>query len=229
MNILAIIPARGGSKGIPLKNLQLIDGKPLVAHTISHAQSSQLINRVIVNTDHDEIANAAKTWGAEVLSRPEEMGSDTSEVDPLLMWTVSKVEKTSSEKIDIVVLLYPTAPLRRVSAIDEAISMVLNDGYDSVLSLFQDSTYLWKTEGGTAEPTNYVPADRAPRQLEGWNQWGENKALYVMKRDLLMNTNCRLGGKIGYVEMSKGESIDIDEPDDLELCRQIMSQRSGSK
>ena len=227
MNVLAVIPARGGSKGIPLKNLQTIEGKPLVAHTISHAQQSDLINRIVVNTDHDEIASAAEQYGANVLRRPEEMGSDTSEVDPLLIWTVNEIEKTESIKIDIVVLLYPTAPLRNVSAIDRGIRMVAEEGFDSVLSLYRDSAYLWKTSGDTAAPTNYVPAERAPRQLEGWNQWGENKALYVMKRDLLLDTECRLGGRIGYVEMSRNESIDIDEPDDLELCRIIMSQRSS--
>jgi CMP-N,N'-diacetyllegionaminic acid synthase len=224
MNIIAVIPARGGSKGIPLKNLKEIEGKPLVAHTIEHAQQSEVINRIIINTDHDGIATAAAKYGAEVLMRPAIMGSDSSEVDPLLIWTVNEIEKT--EAVDIVVLLYPTAPLRNVASISKAINMVVNEGYDSVLSLYRDSTYLWKTHGDTAEPTNYIPAERAPRQLEGWNQWAENKALYVMKRDLLVNTGCRLGGKIGYVEMSINESIDIDEPDDLELCRAIMHQKS---
>ena len=225
MNIIAVIPARGGSKGIPLKNLEKIEGKPLVAHTIEHAQECELINRIIVNTDHSGIADAAIKYGAEVIKRPELMGSDSSEVDPLLIWTVKEIEKT--EPVDIVVLLYPTAPLRNVASISKAINMVANDGFDSVLSLYQDSTYLWKTQGDTAEPTNYIPAERAPRQLEGWNQWAENKALYVMKRDLLINTECRLGGKIGYVEMSQNESIDVDEPDDLELCRAIMHLRSS--
>ena len=229
MNIVAVIPARGGSKGIPLKNLQPVQDKPLIVHTIEHAQSSQLINRVVVNTDHSEIASVAKNCGAEVLSRPKEMGSDTSEVDPLLMWTVNKIEEIDSARVDIIVLLYPTAPLRRVSAIDEAINMVVSEGFDSVLSLYRDETYLWRVNDGVVEPTNYIPAERAPRQLEGWNQWAENKALYVMKRDLLMESGCRLGGRIGYVEMSKGESIDIDEPDDLDLCRQIMKQKSALK
>jgi len=225
MNVIAVIPARGGSKGIPLKNLEKIEGKPLVAHTIDHAQQSGVIDRVIVNTDHDGIAAVAAEYGAEVLRRPDVMGSDSSEVDPLLIWTINEIEK--SEAVDIVVLLYPTAPLRDVSAIARAINMVANEDYDSVLSLYRDSTYLWKTDGDTAQPTNYIPAKRAPRQLEGWNQWAENKALYVMKRDLLINTECRLGGKIGFVEMSKNESIDVDEPDDLELCRAIMRQRSS--
>jgi len=226
MNILAIIPARGGSKGIPKKNIKDLAGKPLVSHTIEQSLSSKYINRTIVNSESKDIRDIAEKFGAETMDRIEEFYHDnsTQEVDRLLYWIVEQLE-SKGDKIDIIVLLYPTAPLRDVQSIDKAISMVINDSYDSVLSLYEDTTYLWKIEDEIAIPTNYDPKTRGPRQKEYWNQWAENKAIYVMKRDLLMNTKCRLGGKIGYVEMSKLNSIDIDKPEDFILCEQLIKSK----
>lgn len=227
MNILAVVPARGGSKGIPKKNIKELAGKPLVAYTIEQSQASKYITRTLVNSDSEEIRKVAETYGAESMDRIEEFHYDNSiqEVDRLLYWIVKELEK-NNEKIDLVVLLYPTAPLRDVETIDKAIKMVFDEGYDSVLSLYEDTTYLWKVNGdATVTPTNYDPKTRGPRQKELWNQWAENKAIYVMKRDLLIDTGCRLGGKVGYVEMSKLRSIDIDRPEDFEICRAIIESK----
>ncbi len=225
--VVAIIPARGGSKGIKLKNLQEVGGIPLVAHAIKQAKESSNIDHVVVSTENAEIREAALLYGAEVLDRPEEFHHDSTvqEVDRLLQWTVAELEGQGSQ-VDVVVLLYPTAPLRPVDKIEQAVEMVLEEGYDSVLSLYEDTTYLWATDHDTVHPTNYEPAKRGPRQKEHWNQWAENKAIYAMRRDLLMDTGCRLGGKIGYVEMSKLDSIDVDTPDELALVRHIFDQRS---
>lgn len=223
MNVYAIIPARGGSKGIPRKNIADLNGQPLIAHTIAQAQQSETITHVIVNSEDDEIRQVAEQYGAQTMSRPDEFTQDnsTQEVDRLLVWAVGELE-SQGHQIDILVLLYATAPLRPVATLDEAVKMVRDGDYDSVLSLYEDSTYLWRVEEGIATPTNYDPQLRGPRQKENWNQWGENKAIYVMRRDLLMNTHCRLGGKIGAVTMSKLRSIDVDRPEDLTLCRLIL-------
>lgn len=225
-SVYAFIPARGGSKGIPRKNLADLAGKPLVAHTISQAQTSQWIDRVFVNSEDEEVRTVAASYGADVISRPEEFFHDNSvqEVDRLLQWTIGELE-SQGHTIDIGVLLYATSPLRQVETIDQAVSMVAEGGYDSVLSLFEDPTYLWRVDGETAAPTNYDPKTRGPRQKEHWNQWGENKAVYAFRRDLLMSTGCRLGGKIGYVEMPKWRSVDVDKPEDLELVRKLFEVR----
>ncbi|MFY0592619.1 cytidylyltransferase domain-containing protein [Roseivirga sp.] len=224
--VLAIIPARGGSKGIPRKNIIDFNGAPLLSYTINQAHECALIDRVLVNSEDKEIRQVAMQYGADVMSRPNEFHHDNSiqEVDRMLYWIVGELEK-NGEEYDIIVLMYPTAPLRNVDALHKAISMVQNEAYDSVLSVYEDSTYLWRLKGDEVEPTNYNPETRGPRQKEDWNQWAENKAVYAFRKDLLMSTKCRLGGKIGSVEMSKLESIDIDGLDDLEIAKLIHSRR----
>ena len=227
MNVVSITPARGGSKGVPRKNIQDVCGKPLLAWTVEAALEAKLVDRVFVNSEDDEIRSAGLNCGAEVFSRPEEFYHDNTfqEVDRLLMWCVEELEKTGP-KIDVVVLLYATSPLRRTKHIDEAVSLITNEGYDSSLTLVEDAKYLWEVgKDGIAKPTNYDPKTRGPRQKEAWNQWIENKAVYAMKRDLLMDTGCRLGGKIGYVEMDAEDTVDVDNPNDLEFVRYVMEQR----
>lgn len=222
MNVYAIVPARGGSEGIPGKNLKKIDGEPLVSIAASQAVQAEEIDHVVVNSDDPDIRAAVEEYDVQIMDRPEQyaQGDMMMGVDKFLNWQVAELEDRDHE-IDVVVLLYPTGPLRPIAKIDETVRKVTNSGYDSALTLYEDDRYLWETDAETAEPTNYDPSKRGPRQLEDWNQWAENKAVYAMRRDLLVETGCRLGGKIGYVEMTKLRSVDIDAPDDLELARCI--------
>jgi N-acylneuraminate cytidylyltransferase len=242
VKVLAIIPARGGSKGIPRKNLQLLDGRPLLAHTVVAAQRASTLDRVVVNTEDEEIAAVARSLGVPVQGRPEDFWHDNTfqEVDRLLLWAVSDHERHFGH-VDVVVLLYPTSPLRPPSAIDATVRLVAEGGCDSALTLVESRQYLWRRDGsgaiepefprgglelGRVEPTNYDPARRGPNQLEGWNQWIENKAVYAMRRDLLMETGCRLGGRIGGVQMGKLDSIDVDTHDDLALAQAVLRSRA---
>jgi N-acylneuraminate cytidylyltransferase len=223
-NVFAIVPARGGSQGIPLKNLKEIDGHPLVSIAASHGLEAESIDHTVVNSDHKDIRSAGAEAGAEVMDRPERFTQDDSvqEVDRLLQWCVEQLED-EGRHVDVVVLLYPTAPLRTVESIDEAVAKVADGEFDSVLSLYEDDSYHWERDGKTVTPSNYDPAKRGPRQKEDWNQWVENKAIYVMDRDLLMETGCRLGGTIGYVEMPEWRSVDVDTTSDLTLARLLWS------
>ena len=231
MNILAITPARGGSRGVPRKNIKLLAGKPLIQHTIEAAKACRLITRYIVNTEDAEIREVAKSLGVETQDRPEQFWYDNTfqEVDRLLVWSVSELERSGAH-FDIIALLYSTSPLRPPHVIADCIDLVLNQGYDSVLTLREDRSYIWQRtdERSSVEPVNYNPQNRGPNQLEGWNQWVENKAVYVMKRDLLMKTGCRLGGKIGFVSMTKLDSIDIDTLQDFELAEMILQVKAGN-
>lgn len=227
--VLAIIPARGGSKGIPRKNIIDFCGKPLVAHTITHASKAKHIDEFIVNSDDEEIRNVSASYGAKTMNRPDKYAHDKilQEVDLLLQYTVEQYEEKHPDKrVDIVVLLYPTAPLRDVASIDNAVDMVKNQGYDSALSLYYDTRYLWSIneDKETVRPENYDPNNRMPRQKEHWNQWAENKAIYVMKRDILFSIG-RIGPKCGYVEMEKWRSVDIDEPVDLAMGKALYAAK----
>lgn len=238
MTTLGIIPARGGSKGIVRKNLRPLAGRPLLSHTVDAARRAVTVDRVVVNTEDDEIARVAHSLGVTVQGRPEEFWHDNTfqEVDRLLQWAVADHEREVGN-VDVVVLLYPTSPLRTSASIDATVRLVTEKGFDSALTLVESRQYLWRRADiatpvkgtaademdlGQVEPTNYIPARRGPNQLEGWNQWIENKAVYAMRRDLLMETGCRLGRRIGGVRMGKLDSIDVDTADDLALAEAII-------
>jgi CMP-N,N'-diacetyllegionaminic acid synthase len=232
MNVLAITPARGGSQGVPRKNIRPLAGKPLVQHTVEVALACPLINRYVVNTEDAEIRQLVEALGVETQSRPKEFWHDNTfqEVDRLLQWSVRDLED-GADPFDIVVLLYATSPLRRADAVTACIELVLHEGYDSALTLREDRSYIWQRTDSTraVTPVNYDPAKRGPNQLEGWNQWVENKAVYAMKRNLLIETGCRLGGRVGYVEMSRLDSIDIDRLEDFVLAEMILALREASR
>lgn len=230
MRVLAITPARGGSKGVFKKNIKLLNGKPLIEYTIDAVKGCPLISKYLINTEDKEITHVAKSLGVDTQTRPKEFWHDNTfqEVDRLLQWSVKDLE-SKGEKIDIVVLLYATAPLRKSQSITDCIDLILNKGYDSSLTLVEDRSYLWKilNNSKNVAPLNYDPKTRGPNQLEGWNQWRENKAVYAVKRDLLMDSGCRLGGKIGFVSMNKLESIDIDKIEDFKLAEIILNMNQS--
>ena len=136
-NIIAIIPARGGSKSIPLKNIYPILGKPLIAYTIEAAKKSKLITRVIVSTDHEKIASISKKFGAEVpFRRPAELSGDKVTDLPVFQHAISWLEKEENYRPDIIVHLWATSPLKRPADLDQAIQLLIdNPGADSVLSV----------------------------------------------------------------------------------------------
>ena len=224
MTPLLIIPARGGSKGLKRKNLRPLNGKPLIGHTIDAARNSQYGEHVVVTTEDQEIADYASQF-VQVQIRPDDMATDKAEVDPLLIYTVQRYEEEKQVKIDAVVLLYPTAPLRGSEEINTCINHYREGGFDSVLTLYEDDKYLWELKESFTRPTNYDPHNRRPRQLEGWNQYAENKAVYVMNKEMLLRTGCRIGEKVGYVLMDPLMSVDIDAERDLILAELILQNK----
>ncbi len=132
MKVLVIIPARGGSKGVPKKNIKILGDKPLVVHAIDCAKKSKKVNKIIVSTDSDEIANIALKYGSDVIIRPKELAEDTSNV----VTAVEHVYKSLNEKFDIIVLLQPTSPFRTSKDLDAIIKMFENDKMtDAVISV----------------------------------------------------------------------------------------------
>ena len=173
-------------------------------------------SRLKVHTDNDRIVQKCFEYSHDKILQ---------EVDLLLAWTVKKFEKQNNLKVDIVVLLYPTAPLRDVASIDKCIKLITSKDFDSALSVYFDTRYLWrKNKKNFITPTNYNPNKRMPRQKEKWNQYAENKAIYAMTRDVLFKYG-RVGKKCGFVEMEKWRSIDVDTLEDLEIAQALIKKK----
>lgn len=223
-NIVAIIPARGGSKGIPGKNTKELAGKPLIAYTLEATLSSKLRDRVVVSTDDKEIAGIAERYGAKVIMRPAELATDTAPTEPVLEHAVKWLEEYEIYKPDIIVLLQPTSPLRNREHIDEALSMFLGNDYDSLLSVCPTHAFLWSVGENGACSINYDFKNRQRRQ-DIVPEYRENGAIYITKYEVLMREHNRLGGKIGLYVMSEEDSLEIDTEFDFWLCQQVILKK----
>lgn len=224
-SIVAVIPARGGSTRIPNKNIARVGGHPLIAHTIVAAKRARLINDVYVSTDSLEIAAVAKHYGAKVIERPADLSTSTAPTEPALLHAVDVIEK-DNDKIDFIVLLQATSPLRRDFRIDQAIALALETKCDSVISVVPDIEYYFLGDiiGDNRLQVKYDPKNRL-RTQDIPPRYRENGAIYVMKRDLLIEEECRMGGDMRVIVMDKTESIDIDEMVDLQLCNLLLMRR----
>ena len=226
MNI-GFIPARGGSKGLPRKNVRLFLGEPLVSRAVRIAQESKCFDKIVVNTDDKEICRLAEFAGADVVFRPPEMGSDSAEVDPLIIWTLEKLQLQKQNHL--IALLYCTAPLRSCLDIQGTIDLLSGEQFDSALTLVESSDYLWSRESGGFCPTNYDPKNRAARQEEAWNQFKENKAVYTFWSRDLVSSGCRLNGRIGAYLMPAIRSVDVDTYEDFEMAETLAPMAMGAK
>ena len=223
MNIVAIIPARGGSKGIPRKNIKELDGKPLIAYIIETALKVEELDRVIVSTEDEEIAEIAKKCGAEVpFIRPEELAKDETPTLPVLQHTVKYLEEKESYRPDIIVLLYATSPLLKAERVSEAIRMLKEGEFESILSVVEDKGHYWLEKDGKYE--RMYPKIVKNRQFT-IPLFKENGAIYVYKRDILMKGGIMDDTTRGLLIMQRDESIDVDEPIDFEIAKLLMRRR----
>ena len=225
MNILAIIPARGGSKGVPLKNIKKLNGKPLIYHAIHSFQGSKNINKIIVSTDDAKISKYALSLGVEIIHRPKKISSDSSEVESAMMHVLKKLEKQGYFP-DIVTLIQPTSPLRTSFHIDEAFEKFYNGNYDSVLSGYISKYFLWTKKYAKIIPFNYSPNKRPTRQEMKNDLIIENGSIYITKYSKIKKSKCRISGKIGVYLMPEELSIDINNFTDFTISEQIMKSNS---
>lgn len=221
--ILAIIPARGGSKGVSRKNILLLNGKPLIVYTIEHALNSRLIDRIIVSTEDKEIARISNESGAEVIIRPKELAGDDTTTDDVLTHVVKYLEENEKYIPDIIVLLQCTSPLREREDIDNAIKRMIDIGADSLLSVCRNNSFLWEEKNNLFISINYDYKKR-PRRQE-MQQFRENGSIYVFGRKILMDHGNRLGGKIQIYVMKEENSFEIDTEFDFWLVEQIMKRK----
>ena len=225
MKILAVIPARGGSKGIPQKNIVKLKGKPLMYYTIKASQNSYLINRTVVSTDDENIAKIAKKYNSDVIKRPKKLATASAQIDPVIEHVLSHLKQHEDYVPDYIVLLQNTAPLRTSYHVDNALRIFLSKKYDSLLSGFNSHKFLWKKLKNKSVPINYDPRKRPNRQNMKDNFF-ENGAIYMTKYTSFMKSKCRLSGRIGFYIMPEELSIEIDSMYDLFLVKQIMEREN---
>ena len=221
---LAIIPARGGSKGLPRKNVLDLDGRPLIAHTLEQARFAHAIERVVVSTDDPEIREVSRGCGAEVIDRPAELATDEASSESALIHVLDVLEETEGYRPELVVFLQCTSPIRRRDDIDRAVEQLRRSGADSLLSAVPFHGFTWHRGAAGAEALNYDYRQR-PRRQESQGRYLENGSIYVFKTWILRQTGHRLGGRISLYAMDKASGIDIDTAEDLELCRAVLQSR----
>ena len=213
---IAVIPARGGSKRIPHKNIVPLQGKPLIEYTISAARNAAALSRIIVSTDDEEIARVAEGAGAEVLyPRPPELSTDTSDTLDVIRNVVSTLGQ-QDEYDDIIVLLQPTSPFRTGEHIDRAVALFRSSGADTVTAVrpVTDHPYwLWRVRKGFLTPFKTMKHIQTGRHSLPAD-YIENGSLYIFRRSLL-DQGTLYGSRIVPFEMDTVDSVDIDEPLDL--------------
>lgn len=227
MNVVAIICARGGSKGVPRKNIRLLRGKPLIVHTIEVAGKCKLIDRVIVSTDDPEIAKIASVNGAEIpFMRPKELALDNAPKLPVLEHAIHFLESKLAYFPDIIVDLDPTSPLRTEKDIENCIRMVEEEGVDNVFSVTEArrNPYFNMVE----IINNKVQLVKKPtRPLSGRQEaprvYDMNASIYVWKRDALMN-NVSIFLEHTKVYIMPKWAMDIDNETDFEFVEFILKK-----
>jgi len=233
LKVLGIIPARGGSKGIPRKNIKDLCGKPLLAYTVESALASSRLTRTILSTEDEEIAGIGKQLGVDVpFMRPIELASDDATSFEVVLHAVTELEK-QNEFYDAVCLLQPTSPLRTSKEIDDCIDMLETTGADSVLSVLPvpyEYNPLWvflpsrngdlKLVNGQTEPVSR--RQDLPKALH------REGSVYVTRRDVLFRHGTLYGSIIRGYTVSHDRSVNIDSLDDWYLAEQKIGSRAGN-
>lgn len=214
---VAIIPARGGSKGIRLKNIQSVGGRPLLAWTIEQAINSLRVGRVIVTTDHNEIAKVASHYGAEVFWRSPETATDTASTESALLEVLDKLDIQDG----VCVLLQATSPIRQPRDIDNAIRLLDSTPCDSVFSARRVEGYCWQMGRHLTAPRER----RMPRQQQDFYTIEENGSIYAFRVEQFRESKDRICGRVVPYLMHQLDSFQIDEPSDIPLIESLIPVR----
>ncbi len=225
--ILAIIPARGGSKGIPRKNIKEINNKPLISFTIEEAKKSKYINRVIVSTDDREIAEISKNYGAEIpFLRPKELAEDNSPGIDHIIYCIKWLKNNENYLPDYICILQCTSPLRKVKQIDEAIEMLLDKNIDSVVSICESEVspyWMKKLENNKLKDfLDNIPLYANRQALP--TVYRLNGAIYLCKTKLLLKTLSFYNENTVPYIMNKVSSVDVDDLIDFKFAEFLIKE-----
>jgi len=218
MKVIALIPARGGSKGIPRKNICNLAGQPLISWSIAAALDASCVDEVYVSTEDDEIASVAEMDGVPVIERPADLAQDETPTEPVMLHAAEEL----GWAFDYMVLLQPTSPIRPDRILDMAITRLFVREADSLLTVHREHGFRWSHDQvrGFWYPVDY-PLRRRPRRQDR-NGLMENGNIFITSRKVLQMDQCRLGGRIETFTIPRMWGLEIDEPDDLWLAEQVL-------
>ncbi|MGN6127511.1 MAG: acylneuraminate cytidylyltransferase family protein, partial [Humibacter sp.] len=221
--VVAVIPARAGSVGVPGKNLREVDGVPLVARAVASALAAQSVDRVLVSTDGAEIAEVASAAGAEVVIRPAALSTGTASSESAVTHALD-VLADGGVTPEVVVFLQATSPFTRSEDIDEAVSRVRSGERDVVFAAVETHAFLWSLDAdGDAQGVNHDPSFRPMRQ-DREPQYQETGAFYAMNAEGFRRTGDRFFGRVGVAVIP--DAIDIDTEDDLAFADALAGARA---
>ena len=222
MQVSCIILARGGSKGVKNKNIIPFCGKPLIAHTILQAKASELITDVWVSSDSKKILEISEHYGANIITRPTELATDSSTSESAWKHALQLIDKKVGS-VDFVVAPQVTSPIRESKDFNNAVRQLIFSQKDSLLSVTEiDDYFCWALNGaGQPEAVNYDYHKRKRRQ-QLKKQFLENGSFYIFKPKVLLEYNNRLGGEIEFFVMEKVKSFQIDKYEDIRFCEVLM-------
>lgn len=226
-DILAVIPARGGSKGVPRKNIKAICGKPLIEYTIDAAKRCEYIQRVIISTDDEEIAEVSKKLGGEVpYLRPLELSGDNSPTVECVIEFLNTLEKNEGYKPDYVALLQCTSPLRNSIHIKEAIEQLLESDMDGIISVCEvELSPYWMNIVNDGKLEYFIEEGKKITRRQDLPQvYRMNGAIYIVKTDILLKYKTFEPDNVCAYIMSQKDSIDIDTKLDFKMAELIMSE-----
>ncbi|MDN3497221.1 acylneuraminate cytidylyltransferase [Planococcus sp. APC 4015] len=219
-SVVAVIPARGGSKGVERKNLRRVGGVPLVARAILAAQGCSEIDRVVVSTDDAEIAGVAREWGADVVDRPADLAGDTASSESALLHALEELERRGVD-VGIVAFLQATSPFIDPTALAEAVCTVRTRRRDTVFSAVETYGFLWsRGRGGSADGVNHDVGVR-PRRQDREPHYLETGAFYVMRAKAFRAVGHRFYGSIGIALVPERTAIEIDTLAELEVAQAL--------
>jgi CMP-N,N'-diacetyllegionaminic acid synthase len=224
-DIVGLIPARGGSKAIPRKNLVEVGGRPLLAWTFAAAQESRSLTRVVLSTDHADIAELGRAYDVEVLERPPELAEDDTPMLDVVEHALSRLHP------EILVLLQPTSPLRTAAHVDEAVALLLETGADAVVSVVEvphryTPASLMRIEDGRLVPLD--PDGPLSRQRKPVLYARNGPAVLVLRAGRLDRRRGLYAGDCRPYLMDAFSSLDVDGPQELALADALLRSRSGS-
>jgi CMP-N-acetylneuraminic acid synthetase/spore coat polysaccharide biosynthesis predicted glycosyltransferase SpsG len=218
---LVVIPARAGSKIIPQKNIRILAGKPLLAYAIEAAKKSNGVDKVVVSTESDWIADIAKHYGAEIVKRPIELAKDDVTLDPVIFHALKIVEEKGGETYQFVITINPTSPLLSSKTIEKAINIMRQKDYDTLISVKNDTHLYWKKQ---KRKFIFLNEKRVNRQyLEPI--YRETGALLISRREVMIKRS-RIGRKIFFLKVPLPEAIDIDSYQDWWLAEKMLKRRT---